>query len=209
MVSKCLTGCAGTDPRWFEVNSRLAEHGQSIECEVSHFVGQGIGEMATHFRGLQGTQIPYGMYTYGLKRPGGTSTEDLTQGFVSIWSPEALVVVPVRRNAVPGASVDGAIPAGFVIRGKINRMPPPSSEKPLWIRLSPIYQKDHLDIKVDPTGEFRIYTPLVGRYILVVIRGDEVLDVQQISFEEGLRLKSVSVELPAQPPSSALQVRKQ
>jgi len=41
---------------------------------------------------------------------------------------------------------------------------------------------------------------LIGRYLLTVIQGESVLNVQQMSFEEDFQPASISVRLPDKPP---------
>jgi hypothetical protein len=178
----------------------IDDYGLTVECKVSFFNEAGK-DLIAQFHGLRGTQIPYGTYTYGLKCLGGATNPVLTQGIASVSTAEVLVVVPVRRSPIAGVAVDGAAPRRFVMRGRIEPMPTSSMERHMWIRLSPVYQKGSLDISVDPTGEFRIYTPLIGLYLLTVICDDGILDVQQISFENGLPLKSFTVKLPPDRPS--------
>lgn len=52
-----------------------------------------------------------------------------------------------------------------------------------------------MDLEVDRSGEFHIYQPLLGRYLLSVIRGTEVLHVQLTSFEGGRLPLSFVVKL--------------
>jgi hypothetical protein len=98
-------------------------------------------------------------------------------------------------------SVDNAPPPGFFARGRIEPMPTsvPNGE-PLWIRLSPVHGKERLDVSLDSSGEFRIYEPLVGRYLLTVIRGGDVLYVQQVLFDEDLVRQDFIIKLPKEPP---------
>jgi hypothetical protein len=73
--------------------------------------------------------------------------------------------------------------------------------------LIPIYGTERLDVAVDRSGEFHIFAPLAGRYLLIVVRGDEVLDVRQVSFNVGEHLEDLIIKLPSRPPE-ILQVRK-
>jgi hypothetical protein len=186
----------------------IDENGRTIEdCRVDRFVDRHNVEVATHFRGLDGTKVPYGLYTYVIKL-NTSGREAVINGRVSVWLPDNFVVVPVTSAKLAGAAVDRAIPFGFSIRGKIESVPPSTtSSSPLWIRLVPIYGTDRLDVAVDQSGEFRIFAPLVGRYLLIVIRGDEVLDVKQVSFNVGEQLEDLIIKLPSRAPE-VFQVRK-
>jgi hypothetical protein len=180
----------------------IDERGLTIEdCKVQSFQERYRDDLASHFRGLQGTRIPPGVYSYELARPFGTK-DDGIKGAVAVFIPEVLIVVPVRRAFVPGVSVDKGLPVGFFARGRIEPMPArlPDAE-PLWVRLSPVHWTQRLDVSVDASGEFRIYEPLTGRYLLTVIRGRDILYVQQILFDADLQRQDFVVRLPKEPPS--------
>ena len=65
----------------------------------------------------------------------------------------------------------------------------------LRVRLTPVFGGLQVDVNVDKSGEFRIYDFLKGRYLLSVIRGPEVLDVQQVSFDQSIRGAAFVVKL--------------
>jgi hypothetical protein len=54
---------------------------------------------------------------------------------------------------------------------------------PLRIHIHPINPWSNVDVSVDPTGEFRIYQGLSGLCVLTVLRGEEVLHVEPIIFQ--------------------------
>lgn len=185
------------------------EYGVTVQCEVKYFYRRGHDqtEMVSHFRGSQGTAIPYDMYGFTVKRLGPGALNDEVLGTVAVFSPQVLLTVPVRRKFTPGASMDIARPAGYLVRGRLQPAPgQEASGEQIWIRLSPIFQKDHLDVGVDSSGAFRIYDILVGRYVLSVIRGEEVLHVQQVEFGNGEHPANFVVNM-VDPPGAVLQVR--
>lgn len=63
-----------------------------------------------------------------------------------------------------------------------------------------MYGSDSLDIAVDASGDFRIYKRLVGRYLLAVVRGDQVLDMKQVWFDDAWRHELLLLKLPDKPP---------
>ena len=175
----------------------IDKDGYAIErCHVDRFEGRRHGDMASHFNGTVGTNIPYDIYTFTLKRASSVL------GTAEVFSREVLVTVPASRGEMEaGMSADIAMPAGYLMRGRIEPMPPEKSViDPIWIRLSPIHGDRKIDISVDPSGEFRIYQWLYGRYVLSVIQGNDVLHVQPITFNFGTRPWFV-VKLPDQPPA--------
>jgi hypothetical protein len=173
----------------------IDKDGYAIEgCRLDRFVGRRNGDMTSHFSGLRGTQIPYDMYDYTLKLTGSVT------GRAEAFSPEVLVVVPGNRAELGGASQDTMFPPGYVIRGKIVPMPIQKSEiDPIWIRLSAIHGSTQMDVAVDPSGTFRIYRPLYGRYVLSVIQGNDILHVQAITFNQGARPRPFVVKLSNRP----------
>ena len=156
--------------------------------------------MSSHFSGLRGTEIPYGVYEYTLKHGLGGGREGEKEGTISVSSREALIVVQASTELQYGMSLDRAFPDSFVIRGKLDPMPRQNSEiDPIWIRLSPVHGDDQLDVDVDASGDFRIYHPLWGRYVLLVIQGNDVLHVQPITFERTARYQNFVVKLSNKP----------
>jgi hypothetical protein len=141
-------------------------------------------DLVQRFSGLQGTEIPYGFYDYRL-RPSNSPLGDEIPGRVTVNRPESLFVISLTEPLIHGVAVDRATPHDFVILGRLEPMPPiaPSLE-PIRVRLSPIHGREHLDLEVDHSGEFRIYKRMVGRYVLSVIRGTEVIHIQLMSFEQ-------------------------
>jgi len=179
----------------------IDQYGRTVECQVSTFSND-KRDMASHFVGLRATKIPYGSYRYVIHRPGpGVTGEDL-YGRVPVGWPEQLFVITVRRTLLPGLTIDRALPAGFVLRGRLNPVPVPNkSPGLLWVRLSPTHGERQLDVPVDSSGEFRIYDALDGQYVLSVIRGEEVLHIQQVSFEEDWQSATFVVPLSKDAPS--------
>lgn len=183
--------------------------GMPVEgCRVDRFVDRRNNNEASNFSGLRGTQIPYGTYAYTITRalPGGR--EGREQGITSLFSSENLIVVIADSALLKAASEDRATPAGFVIQGKIEPNPSGREAGPVWIRLTPVYGGVSLDLSVDGSGEFRILQLLAGRYLLTVIRGSQVLQIQQVSFEAGPKFEDLVIRLPEEPPSVLIVRRK-
>lgn len=184
----------------------IDKHGLTLgDCHVERFIDHDGRDMTSHFHGLRGTEIPYGVYTYMLMHEPRGQARQLAQ----VSAPEQLFVVLAKSELQYGGAFDFAGDGRLnVIRGRLEPAPMsgPQSE-PLWVRLSPVHGTDRRDVSVNTTGEFRIFDYMNGRYVLTVVRGDEVLAVQQVSFEDGVRNGDFIVEIPEHPPS-VLQVLK-
>ena len=70
------------------------------------------------------------------------------------------------------------------LHGKVEPMPTFAGNfDPVRIHIHPINPWSNVDVKVDPSGEFRIYEGLSGLCVLTVLRGEEVLHVEPIIFQ--------------------------
>jgi hypothetical protein len=170
---------------------------------VENFTDRYETDMASYFHGLRGSKIPFGQYTYVLTEDTGGGNISLRgRGVVS--DTDTLIVAAYSPSDLRGFSRDIVKPKTFQIRGSIQ--PTPTTEaktQPVRVRLLPIDGRDHLDLRVDESGEFRTSLGLSGRYLLAVIRGNEVLAVQQVSFEQDIRPATFVVKIPeVQPPIS-------
>lgn len=199
IMTSAIAQTAGPTLSMATVTIRVVdEFGMPFDVALESFASVDGGEMVRRFKDLRGDHIPYGAYLYTLKRSGGYR-QDVIRGSASIGSPEVFLIVPVSRFFVPGAASDRAIPPGFVIRGNIHPVPSSSTAVPLRIRLTAIDKNEQLDVGVDPAGHFRIYVPLIGRYVLTLIRDDNVLAEEIVSFDKGTG-KEFSVQLSERPP---------
>jgi hypothetical protein len=175
--------------------------GRAVYWQLHSFVSHDQ-DVTAHFHGLRGTDIPYGLYDYSVERVGSTTLSPV-KGRVFISRPEYLLVITLTREQLTGLSIDGGPVPGFVIRGRLEPPPAPSpSGEPLWIRLKPMFLSiwPQVDVGVEPSGEFRIYEPLDGPYLLTIIRGEEVLHIQPMSFEQHFQAGSFVVRMPDQSP---------
>ena len=187
----------------------LDENGRTIEgCRVEKFLSSRKEDFSSRFSGLHGSRIPFDTYTYVLRLPRINNQEPEVHHPVAVFRPEKLIIIPINGSDRAGGSLDWAYPQGFVIRGRL--VPNPevkSATEPVWIRLIsilgngrliPLYRHElqQTDAAVDESGQFRIFDVLVGRYILLVIRGSELLHTQQVQFDDGSSLEDVIVKLP-------------
>jgi hypothetical protein len=174
---------------------------------VERFTSRDGEDYSAKFRGLRAAGIPEGTYDFVLKRPDSGGGVNIT-GRASLFEPSSLVVVPVSRSEVSRLSRDRIIQSrGFEIRGTLAHVPadtPPS--EPLRVRLISLYGTGQFDLSVDASGEFRIHNALEGRYLLLAIRGDTVLGIRQISFDEDGRSADFVIDL-SQAPSPILHVQ--
>jgi len=168
-------------------------------CRVTRFASRDGTDLVSHFRGLQGNQIPWGLYNYTLKRPLTDGREGIGGGQIGVTAGEIFLVVQAGTELLAGFAADGGFSPNFAIKGRLYPMPTVTSE-PVWIRLSPVHGTFQWEESVETSGEFRIHHPLRGLYVLSVIEGDQVLHVQPIVFGRGFPPEGFVVKLPAKPP---------
>jgi hypothetical protein len=174
-------------------------------------------DFASQFNGLRATGIPWGGYKYTLQRGDPERLGEKIFGItnVSNLQSEDLIVIPVKRQ-VPYARVSVDRGSGQLVRGRLT--PAPASDaggrsKRIWVRLSPVHAGTKgvslssalgpgiMDIPVDAKGEFFIDREPVGQYVLIVIRGEEILHVEPISFGDTYRGADLIVNIPARSPA--------
>ena len=181
----------------------IDEDGRTIEdCYVANFIDRNDVNLVSRFHDLHASGVAYGLYRYVVKQRGAWPGS--VEGRAAVSAPQVLVVVPVRRSELRGAIAETVVPPGYQIVGKLKPWPSPEGREPIRVHLVAVYGAygpAQLDVKVDATGEFRIYTPLVGRYLVAVIRGDQVLGLQQVSFEENWQPATFTITLADALPS--------
>lgn len=173
------------------------EAGSPVDVSVLSFKDHDR-ELAPRFQRLEASDIPYGEYRYDVERrlPG---VRQVAFGTVSVSSLQRLLVVSLQEFP-EGVSRDMTTPYGFAIRGKIDLT---GAEKGLyWVRLSPIYKNELVDLPVNTAGEFSIFKPLQGRYLLTVMKGGDVITVQHVSFEQGFQPAEFRVPIAGARPAT-------
>lgn len=119
---------------------------------------------AHRFRENTASNIPYDFYRLCAHTTGfwTACTE------VPVYQRDVQVVLGLRFGGLQNTEVL----TGVVRNGSTTR-----SER--WVRLVGIYSAFSADAKVDPTGKFQMHA-LPGRYVLLTIEGDRILDTRPI-----------------------------
>jgi hypothetical protein len=186
--------------------------GQSITCGMGKFTSlDGKIDLTSRFDDLRGIHIPYGTYKYSLWRKPPSMPGEVIERNIEVKLPETLSVVVAPLFTFPnGIVAERTTPRGFVMNGKLEPLPtsttadtPGPNQQPIWIRLSPLFGNGpSLDVDVDTSGEFRIYTMLGGHYLLAVIRGTETLHIEEVAFDQGgNKPQQIIIKLPQRQPT--------
>jgi len=196
------TGWCGADERTAIVSFLVVdEAGKTLDgWKVSSFK-TGQTELAARFSGLTSKQIPTGFYEYVLSgisvRPDWTPT---IGGHVEVLQAERFLVLTATRDLLSGLSIDRTLPASFVIRGKIEPMPL-SGQNSEIVRINIHHMNPWRDInvRVDPSGDFRLFEPPTGLCLLTIFRGAEILHVEPVIFAQDFRKTSFVLRIPEKP----------
>jgi hypothetical protein len=146
--------------------SELSKRGISVVNLVQRYTNQNFRD---NFRGLQGSNIPYGDYMLRLAVPGFKNYEQTLR----VYQP--LVFVRIGLNV--SLNVDTPIP---IAKGNIKPISTDTSS--LWIKLIPIVNNNSLmESRVKSDGSFQFAGFDLGEYLLVVLRGTTIIYNKQVS----------------------------
>ena len=182
----------------FQVVDQL---GKAVPYKMQSCADSKGRDFTNRFSGLDAAQLPFGRYTYTLSRRDVVSTYGRISGKTDVFRPEnwvTLVADPTLEIGPGGAvAVDRDVPRDFVIRGRI--APIPEGMESVWVRLQATYGADFAEVKVDSSGEFRIYRPLFGSYVLNVLRDGEFLHIEPVVFLDSVHPDPILIQLGVQP----------
>jgi hypothetical protein len=179
--------------------------GRELPYRVASFVDRHSGaDVSSRFAGLEGSNIPMGVYLYRLERSGIPAGAGSLSGEITVFRPNVRKTVVGRGQYVlvegQPASIDIERPKDFLIEGIVRRVL--RGAKPTWIRFQSVYQNYSIEVSVDEFGHFRIYEPLDGTYLAIIISGDSLLGTQPVSFEQGVSSAKFEIALSDHPPAT-------
>ena len=159
-------------------------YGQQLPYEVARFALENSKQdFSKSFIGLKGTRLPYGKYSYTLRRTDHPYSAQLVGTVVvdraEVWTTVAYGGTLIISDGQTAEPLEGA-PKGFVIAGQIHSREPFNA--PVWIRLQCAYASRVIESRVDEAGRFQITEYLRGRYIAAVFSSDRVLYTGIITF---------------------------
>jgi hypothetical protein len=158
--------------------------GNVIPARLERFTLRGTAvEMASHFDGLKGTEIPFGEYEFVLRWTEHPGSPSKIWSRVNVEAREQTALAVAERDP-SGPAVDYA--DGYSFRFRLEPMPDPgASIEPLRVRFSGLVTNAQEDAVVDASGEFRLHSWLIkGPFLLTVLRGNQILGIQPIVFHD-------------------------
>jgi hypothetical protein len=177
------------------------QFGKKVPYRVESCTDSGGRDFASSFSGLEASRIPFGTYTYTLGRLDFKSDYAKIRGKVVVFHPERSLTLVADPTLIVGSegvfASDRAVPADFVIRGRV--VPMPNGRDPAWVRLQGAYEAVFAEAKVDHSGEFRVYEPLRGSFILCVVQNGEFLHVEPVAFVGSVHPDPLLIQL-GEPP---------
>jgi len=146
--------------------SELSKRGVSVVNLVHRDTNKSFRDK---FRGLQGSNIPYGDYILRLAVPGFKNYEQTLR----VYQP----LVSARIGLNVSLNVDTPIP---IAKGNVK--PISTDTASLWIKLIPIVNNNSLmESRVKSDGSFQFAGFDFGEYLLVVLRGTTIIYSKQVS----------------------------
>jgi hypothetical protein len=135
MVSKlCFTLIVTAVGGWCQSAERIVAVSFLVKNEAGNALAgwqvksfkAGSRELASQFVGLTGTKIPAGFYQYVLTGPPVSRPDWIPTlgGKVEAYRAEKFVVRTATMEDLSGVAIDDALPASFVIMGRIEPAPP-------------------------------------------------------------------------------------
>ena len=177
------------------------QFGKAVPYKVQSCADSKGHDFTNRFSGLEAARLPFGRYTYTLSRRDVVSPYGRISGKTDVYRPEnwvTLLADPTLEIGPGGAiAVDREIPRDFVVRGRI--APIPEGIESLWVRLQAAHGAAFAEAKVDPSGEFRIYEPLFGSYVLNVLRDGEFLHIEPVVFLDSVHPDPILIQLGERP----------
>lgn len=172
------------------------ESGAPVLCWLMNFTNTGSKhDFGRQFQHLEGV-VPFGTYDYTVALGPPGMTEVKVSRRVTIRRAEEMIVTVISG----AAGVDLWPEAGYEVVGRVE--PVPQGDALVRIRFSPLDAGNELDVHVDYSGQFRLDAPLDGRYVLTVIRGLDVLDVEVVTFDWGVPSAPLVIKLPGTHPAT-------
>jgi|RhiMetdeSRZDD1v2_1073273.scaffolds.fasta_scaffold504828_2 hypothetical protein len=146
--------------------SDLSQQGVSVVDLIQRYTNKSF---QANFRGLRGSNIPYGDYILRLSVPGFRKYEQTLR----VYQPS----VSVRIGLIVSLNVDAPIP---IAKGAIR--PISKDTASLWVKLMPVTNNSSLmESRVQADGSFRLAGFDPGEYLLVVVRGTTIIHSRQVS----------------------------
>lgn len=158
----------------------LTQTGESVDKSISDLSQQGTNivdliqrytnkSFRANFRGLQGSNIPYGDYRLRIAAPGFREYEQILR----VYQPRVSVRIALSISRI----VDTPIP---IVKGIIK--PVSKDAANLWVKLMPVVHSSCLmESRVQSDGSFQLAGFDPGEYLVVVIRETKVIYSKEIS----------------------------
>jgi hypothetical protein len=171
--------------------------GRPLPYQCSSFVDTKTKvDLAGQFTGLRGQVIPFGQYRYVLSRTDVSSKLSELWGEISVSEPTVWLSLSHSGLVTFSGGHEGVLevaPARTVIVGTVK--PRSEGKGVTWVRLQPLYQDFKLETDVDANGEFRIYRPLTGAFLVLVFREQQLLAVKSVVLNAAAGDEKIEIDL--------------
>lgn len=173
----CLlsTACSSTDGQTPSVTFYPVEnHGEHAEAIVESLTNPSGKEFVNQCKGDTCYGIPIDGYSYRLKLK--VNGRLVTGKSLIGQSPIEWLTVPLGPSIGTAGDFEG-----HTLQGQIDQLPRRSGQR-AWVRLQGLYSNMVLEAPVSSAGAFRFDHVLDGKWILLVLDGDEVLHNEVLNY---------------------------
>jgi hypothetical protein len=133
----------------------------------------------------------------GLRRPGSyrykvqlSINGRVIKGNKSLSSPNEWVTIDLGPSPGTVGEIEGSPVSGHIVGL-------PASSPPTWIKLQALYSPSSIERAITPGNSFRFESVLPGKWILCLLRGNQVLHLSILDLKEG-EVKDLVVDLKTQ-----------
>jgi hypothetical protein len=206
-VVSCIVTMLGT-PTWLRAQADRKREAR-VEFLVTNYFGRPLPyrcssfvdtktkvDLADRFTGLRGQAIPFSRYRYVLSRTDVSSKLSELWGEMSVSEPTVWLSLSHSGLVTFSGGHEGVLevaPARTVIVGTVK--PRSEGKGVTWVRLQPLYQDFKLETEVDANGEFRLYRPLTGAFLVLVFREQQLLAVKSVVLDAASGDKRIEIDL--------------
>jgi hypothetical protein len=163
----------------------VTENGEPQPYELSQLLLTSGGvDRSDRINGLNADKLPYGEYTYTLRRT-DLPAEGALRGQIVVDQPETWYTAvyrgaPVKQVGNRFIRGDGAIPEDAVIEGVVKPVPAIGKS---WVRIQGVYDRSVYEVPVLDGGRFRLERYLWGLYLIFVYDEGRLLRVAPVKFQ--------------------------
>lgn len=180
------------------ITFRVMDYWQGIVAQQA-FVVDAFKDIAgkdhsKSFQGLTG-RVPCGTYNLTIRNTdykGSSLAPLIKKELVELKHAETWMTLFTRVLIMDGREVSIDSSGSKLLTGNVRPAPGVSE---MWIQFHEMFGARYVECKVDQNGEFRVYEPPNGRFLVYIIKDGKLVHVEQVAMNSPVR---VTFELKGQ-----------